>query len=224
MYYCNEVCLKNAYQDGHNIECPIIFSIKEIPGNPTLNVLALKWFIKECSKMGVKKFCSLFNELDKASKTDKISGFDENGCFESSNFLTAYSMQNFVNITPLDTSFFFHCVAAEILEYLILGGFEIRECDVDTAGASIVHMLCILDSNCRKLFVNNPSIAFTMFKDLTFPIGYALYPSLGLFNHSCDPNVKCSGLLSDKTRVLKAIQPIPKGSQVNIVFLYFFIV
>ncbi|CAI6359834.1 unnamed protein product [Macrosiphum euphorbiae] len=48
---------------------------------------------------------------------------------------------------------------------------------------------------------------------LSFPMAIALYPSLALFNHSCDPNIQRSGKISTKTRVIKAIEPIPKGNQ-----------
>jgi len=37
-----------------------------------------------------------------------------------------------------------------------------------------------------------------------------------LFNHSCDGNIKRSGVISDRIRVMKAVQPIPKGTQVII--------
>lgn len=221
-FYCNEVCLENALTDGHNIECPILYSVHSLPGNSYLNQLALKWFVKECSKMGVQTFCSLINSMGKPTEIGhKIEGLDDDGLFESDNFLSAYSMRT--SGTSLDSLLFFHCVAVEILEYLLLIGFEIPECSINTAGASIAHMINVLDNNCRKLYVNNPSIPYDTMKELSYPIAYALYPTIGLFNHSCDPNVMRSGLLSDKTRVLKAIQPISKGSQVTIVFISYFL-
>lgn len=207
------MCLKNAFKDGHDVECPILYSIQSIPGNSYLNQLVLKWFLKECSKVDVQTFCLLLSTLDKMTTTR----FNENRRIKSGNFSTAYFMKTFKTTTQ--NLFYFHGVAVEIVEYLILSGFTIPDYCITTVGASIVHMLNILHSNCQKLFVYNPSVPFITKENESHPIAYGLYPSMGLFNHSCDPNVKPSGLLSDKIRVLKAIRPIPKGSEVTIVFL-----
>lgn len=215
-YYCNEDCLQKDIQDGHNLECLIIFSIHTLPGNSKTNALALKWFLKECTKKGIEEYCSVLNNIDKTKIDPKTLGFDENGQFKSDNFLAAYSMRNSTNKRSLKILFFMHCIAVEMLEYIMLSGFIIPDQCVATAGASITHMLSIIDFNCGTTSINNPSITFKN-KPL-LQIAYALYPSIGLFNHSCDPNVKRSGILSDKTRVLRAIQPIPKGSQVKVFF------
>lgn len=213
-YYCNELCLKNAFEDGHDVVCPILHAIKKIPGNSYLNQLVLKWFVKECSKVDVQTFCSLLSKTFNETTTS----VNKNKLFMSEDFLNAFSLNT--GGTFLNDVFYFYCMAVEIIEYLILSGFNVPKCYKATAGASIAQMLNVLESNCRRLFVYNPSMDFITRKDMSYPIAYALYPSIGLFNHSCDANVKPSGLISDKMRVLKAIRPIPKGSEVTIVFLF----
>lgn len=155
--------------------------------------------------------------MSKTKVNPKTVGFDKNGQFKSDNFLTAYSLRNCENKTSPDLLFFMHCIAVEIVEYLLLSGFKIPDRHVATVGASLVHMLKILDFNCQRILDFNPSVTFT---DVSFPIACSLYPSLSLFNHSCDPNVRHTGVLSEKTRVLRAVQPISKGTQVTCCFSF----
>jgi len=210
-------------KDGHNLECPIIFFIRSLPGIPDLNQVVLKWFVKELSKLGLEKYCSLVDTFYKSKIDSKIKGFNENGQYKSDNFLTAYSLDNFEDEMPIYVLFFFNCIAAEILEYLMLSGFKIEERYLGIVGTSLVRILSVLDLNARKININAPNILKGSLLQsniyLSFPMAIALYPSLALFNHSCDPNIQRSGKISTKTRIIKAIEPIPKGNQVTKSFL-----
>eukprot|EP00102_Acyrthosiphon_pisum_P016155 XP_008187004.2 PREDICTED: SET and MYND domain-containing protein 4-like [Acyrthosiphon pisum] len=219
VYYCSENCLHKSMKDGHNLECPIIFFIRSLPGITDLNQLALKWLSKELSKMGLKKYCSLVDTFSKSKIDPKTRGFNENGQYKSDNFLTAYSLDSCEEEMPIEVLFFFNCIAAEMLQYLMLSGFKIEECYLGIVGTSLVRILSVLDLNARKININAPNMvslkgqSLQSYYYMTFPMAIALYPSLALFNHSCDPNIERSGKLSTKTRVMKAIQPIPKGNQ-----------
>jgi len=201
-----------------------------MPEIPDLNELALKWLLKELSIMGLKKYCSLVDTFDKSQTDPMTRGFNDNGQYKSDNFLTAYSLDICEEKMSIDEMFFFNCIAAEILQYLTLSGFNIKERYLGIIGTSLVRILSILNLNCRQLNVNAMSVAslikFETFPlktkyYVTYPTALAFYPSIGLFNHSCDPNIKRSGKLSKKTRVMRAIQPIPKGSQVTIHNCYY---
>ncbi|XP_060856260.1 SET and MYND domain-containing protein 4-like [Metopolophium dirhodum] len=219
VYYCSENCLHKSMKDGHNLECPIIFFVRSLPGITDLYQLALKWLLKDVSKMGLKKFCLLVDTFSKSKIDPKTRGFNENGQYKSDNFLTAYSLDSSEEEMPIDVLFFFNCIAAEMLQYLMLSGFKIEECYLGIVGTSLVRILSVLDLNARKINTNAPNMAslkgqlLQNYYYLTFPMAIALYPSLALFNHSCDPNIERSGKLSTKTRVIKAIQPILKGNQ-----------
>ncbi|KAL5236447.1 hypothetical protein ACI65C_003857 [Semiaphis heraclei] len=213
VYYCNKDCMNKANEDGHYLECPIMCFIKSTPGISRINELAMKWFLKDYLKMGLKKYCSLVDNFSKSKIDPQTRGFDETGQYKSDNFLTAYSLDSKENKLSIDVLFFFNCIAVDMLHYLMLSGLQIPECYIGTVGASLVHIIIVLDLNCRKLNIDAPTISFQGKRQLTLTIALTLYPTISLFNHSCDPNIERSGELSDRKRVMKAIQPIPKGTQ-----------
>jgi len=198
-----------------------------MPGISDLYELALKWLVKELSKMGLKNYCSLVDLFSKSKIDPNIRGFNENGQYKSDNFLTAYSLDSSEQKMPSEVLFFFNCIAAEMLQYLMLSGFKIEERYLGIVGTSLVRILSVLDLNSRKLSVNAPNMTSLkgqlsgLYFYMTYPIVLALYPSIALFNHSCDPNIQRSGKLSTETRVMKAITKIPKGSQVTIDLFYY---
>lgn len=170
--------------------------------------------------MGLEKYCSMINSLSKKKIDPLTRGFDENGLYKSDNFLTAYTLDVSENKLSTDVVFFFNCVCVEITQYFILSGFNIPICYLPTVGASLVHMLKILDFNCWK--INNlyrPNVSL-LNNSFYLPTKLAFYPSICLFNHSCDANVMNSGCVSYKRRVLKAVQPILKGDQVTIKWMF----
>uniref|UniRef100_A0A2S2NWJ6 SET and MYND domain-containing protein 4 n=1 Tax=Schizaphis graminum TaxID=13262 RepID=A0A2S2NWJ6_SCHGA len=213
VYYCNKDCMDKADKEGHCFECSIMHFIKTTPGITRMNELAMKWFLKDYIKMGIKKYCLTVNNFSKSKIDPKTRGFDENGQYKSDNFLTAYSLDSGVDKLSIDVLFFFNCIAVNMLHYLILSGFKIPESCLGIVGASFVRILTVIDLNCRKLNINAPSLSFHQVSQLTLTIAFTLYPTISLFNHSCDPNIKRSGELTDRVRVMKAIQPIPKGTQ-----------
>jgi len=206
--------MNKDYKEGHNLACPITCFIRsKIPGISRMNELAMKWFLKDYLKMGLKKYCSIVDNFSE-SKIDPITrGFDEIGQYKSDHFLTAYSLDTRENKMPMEVLFFFNCIAVDMLHYLILSGFKIPERYIGSVGASLVRILTVLDLNCRKLNTNAPTVSC---RSDTYTIALTLYPTICLFNHSCDANIKRSGKVTDRIRVMKAIQPIPKGTQVII--------
>jgi len=208
--------MNKDYKDGHHLECPIMHFIKATPGITKMNQLAMKWFLKAYIKMGLKNYCSIVDNFSE-SKIDPITrGFDEIGQYKSDNFLTAYSLDSNENKMSIELLFFFNCIAVDMLHYLILSGLIIPECYIGTVGASLVRILTVLDLNSRKLNINAPSVSYRIDRQLSTPFALTLYPTISLFNHSCDANVNRSGEISDRIRVMKAVQPIPKGTQVII--------
>lgn len=206
--------MQKANEDGHRFQCSIMKSIRTLPGIPQINDLVIKSFFKEFCKMGLEKYCSIVNKLYENEIDPKTRGFDENGQYKSDSLFTVYSLECHENKVSMDITFFLNCLAVEMLQYMMISGFYIKDCDVATIGVSFVRMLNILDLNCWKNNVNSPAICLPSNKEITKKSGDALYPSICLFNHSCSPNVIRSGVLYDRIRVMKAVQLIPKGNQV----------
>jgi len=163
--------------------------------------------------MGLKKYCSIVDNFSE-SKIDPLTrGFDEIGQYKSDNFLTAYSLDCSENRMSFDVLLFFNCIAVDMLHHLTLSGFKIPERYMGSVGASLVRILTVLDLNCKKAFIHAPYVSY---QQKTIIMALTLYPTISLFNHSCDPNIMRSGVITDRIRVMKAIQPIPKGTQVII--------
>lgn len=206
--------MQNDYE-RHHLECPVLPSIYKLPGFDQVNGLLISWFLKECSQMGLEKYCSVTKHLFTIKIDPMTRGFDENGQYKSDSFLAAYTVDVGANKLSKDVVFFFNCICAEMIQYLILSGFNIPNHYLPTVGASLVHMLGILDFNCYKMNNLNSSIINCIFNTSLFSFTRTdFYPIFCLFNHSCDANVTNSGCLRNKRKVLRAIQPIPKGKQV----------
>jgi hypothetical protein len=214
--------MQKANEDGHALECPIMFSIKSLPGDINLNQLAMRWFVREYFKLNLINYYVLVKKLLEIYKEPMVRGFSDSHVYNSENFVTAFSMHCNEKEISMDLLLFYFCLGAVMFEYLMISGIDIPNSYLNTIGASLVRMLFILDTHCRKLTVNAPCIPAELTKRSTLPIAYSLYPTIYLFNHSCDPNIRCSGDMSGRIRVMKAIQPIPKGSQVIIVYIFIF--
>ncbi|XP_050535720.1 SET and MYND domain-containing protein 4-like [Daktulosphaira vitifoliae] len=210
--YCDDECMQKSHEEDHFLECPILYYINKLPGIPLINRLTVKWFTKEIIKFGIDNYCNKVRSLNTFSVNLLTKEFDRNGFFNSNDFCTAYSMAINDDKISLDVKFFFNCIAVEILNYMSLGGFEIYDHHKATVGASLVHMLCVLDLNCFKSrnFIIPLSPKDSLFKPL---MTGTLDPTFGLFNHSCDPNILLCNGYENKNIVYKAIQPIPKGKQ-----------
>ncbi|XP_025421568.1 uncharacterized protein LOC112691508 isoform X2 [Sipha flava] len=213
VYFCGEECMQKANEDGHTLECPIMFSINSLPGDTKLNQLAIRWFVREYFKLNFVNYYVLVKKLLENNKEPMVRGFSDSHVYSSENFATAFSMHCNEKEISMDLLLFYFCLGAVMSEYLMISGIDIPNRYLNTIGASLVRMLLILDVHCRKLTVISPCIPAQMTKRSSVPTAYSLYPTIYLFNHSCDPNIRGSGNLSDRIRVMKVIQPIPKGSQ-----------
>jgi len=162
----------------------------------------------------LEEYCSVVVNNLAESKIDPLTRGFVKCQYKSESFFAVYNLKRFESKTSRNHLFFLNCVAAELINYLLLSGLYIPERYITTVGISFVHMLDRLDLYFWK-FAENYSPFIDKF-NYQVVLAYALYPSICLFNHSCDPNVKRSGVLSDKTSVLTAVQPISKGSQLFI--------
>lgn len=205
--------MENANKEGHYLECKIMHFISSIPGIPDIKEVAIKWFLKDYLKMGFEKYCLMVDNFSNSEVDPVTRGFNESGQYKSDNFLTAYSLDCNENKITIANLFFYNCIAAQMLQYLILKDLKVPVHCIGIVGASLVRILIVVDANFNKFFINEPN---RRLEDSELMLALTLYPTISLFNHSCDPNITCSGNIFDNKKVMKAIQPIPKGSQVII--------
>lgn len=222
--YCNEECMQKGNEEGHSKECSILYSLINLPGTLSMNAMVMKWFFTDYSKFGLKQYCSRVKQLLNASIDSNNRGF-ENGKYKSDSFLTAYTLDYNENKILIDDLFFLNCLSVEMVNFVTLSGIEIPRRYLPTVGASFVHMLKILTFNFGRSYINSLRLYYQPnpnSQTITFlHTAFALYPSVCLFNHSCDPNVNMCGILNAKKKIYKAIQPISKGDQVIMNILTF---
>lgn len=210
--------MKKANEDdGHHLECLLMYSISTIPGIQLKNILVMKWFLRDCSKMGINKFCAMVNDLSKTIIDPKTKGFNVNGMYKLDNFLEIFTSKNINDKLPLNHLCLLSHIAAEMMQYMKLSGFKILNKHVNTVGASLVHMMDILNTPNRHLFISHLQ-HIDQLKKATI----SMNPIMSLFNHSCDANLKLNEVWIDKTFIWQAIQPIPKGSQVTIILRIYY--
>lgn len=220
--------MQKAYEEGHSKECSILCSLIKLPGTLSMNATVLRWFFVDYSKFGLKKYCSRVKQLSNASVDSINRGFDENGKYKSDSFFTAYTLDYNENKISIDDLFFLNCISVEMVNFVTLSGIEIPRRYLPTVGASFVHMLKILSFNFGRSYINSLRLFYypdNNIQSITFfHTAFGLYPSICLFNHSCDPNVDMCGILNARKKIYKAIQPIPKGDQVIMNILVFIII
>lgn len=171
--------------------------------------------------MGLDEYCSTVTMLSK-SKVDPLTRNKiKEGKYDD--FVAAYSMEILNTSSSEKRLLYFNCIVVEMIQLLLMSGHKIPDIQIPTVGASLVHMLQVLDTNSRNFITQSSTLAVAtndgpMFSNLLF----SLYPSISQLNHSCDSNVMIKHLQYKRTLALKASRPIPRDSQVIIVFYYYF--
>ncbi|XP_025203139.1 SET and MYND domain-containing protein 4-like [Melanaphis sacchari] len=211
--YCDETCLQKAYASYHNIECSLVYPLKEDPTVEPTHDLALRCFIQLINVMGIEYYSSMVQKYNESNLS-----FDESSNYCMELFYSIYALDG--NETKRTTSnlFFMYCTASMMVSLLLLNEYDIPSNLLGTVGESLVHLLCIANLNSyasielSKYIGKNSNNIVSNRLETFDSIALILCSVYSLINHSCDPNVMVqtySGI-----EVTRAIQPISKGSQV----------
>jgi len=221
--YCSIECEQQSWQDYHKYECKYMNYL--ILDDIGLGHLALKMV----SKLGLaalenfqKHHISFQNEI---GLNKEENGFNEKGVFESKDYHCVYSLVG--NSEKRKPSDLFRRSLISIFLCNILkntGYFNTSiECDYQSHNVLVsthllkqIQMLPCNAHEVSELQLKDTEIANAELKE----IGSAVYTTLSLLNHSCDPSVvrHCYG----DTCVLRAIKHIDIGEEIvdNYGFLY----
>lgn len=164
---------------------------------------------------GIDRYCSLVQNYNESKIT-----FDKNNKYLMDTFYSIYGLKGNEMKRTVSNLFFMYCTASMIVSLLLLNEFHIPPDALGTIGESLVRLLCIANLNSYvsvefpKYISKSSNIAFNQ-PAVYNSVSLILCSIFSLINHSCDPNVIVQ--THDGIEVTRAIQPILKGSQVNLI-------
>ena len=196
--YCSQDCQQKSWQQYHQYECDYILKLRDV--NVNMGHLAVRTALK--------------------AGYDLLKGIS-NGCMK----ITAkhpYESQDYLNVFNLEgheserssKDLFWRAYACVILAHIcdtVTWSNGADDAKLVLATFSLHHMQ-LMPCNAHEISelvydVKHP------YKSETIEIGGGIYPTLSLFNHSCDP-VVVRTFSRGNTCVMKALSPIGKDEQV----------
>nr|CAD7411112.1 unnamed protein product [Timema poppensis] len=214
--FCSESCRKASWEKNHSIICSVSPYLDELGRAVNLSLLII---IK--ASRNYKSITELYQQVKSWEGKDFPKNyFDENGQYGSQDYKNIYNLVTNSEKRPLEHSFRSAALA-----------FYVLKCLEDESK----FFTSFIPSQSRpfdvKLFIggvllrhlqNTTYNAYTVFESYRFgntdksmdyrEIGAAVYATMSLMNHSCDPNV--NRFNCNDTLILRVIQPIKKGEQV----------
>lgn len=229
--YCDDECLNSAYNSYHNVECSLVYPLKGDPTVEPVHDMALRCFVQLTNAMGLDRYCSAVTEYTNNGHKKNINNnagddgsqtidFDRAGSAPDPAFRSVYGLDGNESKRTVSNMFSMHCTASMIVSVLLLNGFRVPPCSLGTVGESLVHLLCVSNLNSYASAEPLKHIDLQSFGDVVAASGsrvlnavaFVLCPTNSLINHSCDPNVVVQ--THGGVEVIRALQPISKGSQV----------
>ena len=216
--YCSEECEQRNWLDFHQYECRYMNIL--IQDDVGLGHLALKMIVLT----GLEKLGTIEERLKKLSDVPQdLYGVNENGCFDSTDYYCVYSLVG--NSSSRSPSDLFRRSLLALFMTKMLSASDFFK-DVENKDKSICLIATHLLKQIQMLPCNAHEVSEQRLAGIDYAnaklteVGSAVYTTLSLLNHSCDPSVvrHCY----DDTCVLRAIKYIKKGDPIvdNYGFIY----
>ncbi|XP_052829237.1 SET and MYND domain-containing protein 4 [Octopus bimaculoides] len=208
--YCNTICREESWNQYHSVECSILLSIKLLEYD--VYHLALRMVIK-ANYDYIKNFEESF--ADEKSTKPSALGFNKLGQYDSEDYWSIYNLVNHSEERTFSDLFRRTLTAVYLLKCLERTKFFSKADDCKDihliVGGHILRHLQMLPCNAHEITELSINLKQPL-KSSAVDIGSAVYATLSLFNHSCDPNVVRHSY--GNLCVVRAIHHIPKGMDV----------
>ncbi|XP_065058913.1 SET and MYND domain-containing protein 4-like isoform X1 [Rhopilema esculentum] len=205
--FCDFACKDLAVQSYHECECKFLSTL--YLADVGLGHLALQMVIKAGFD-----YLFQFKENGRSSQ----SGLNADGVYDSLDYISVFSLIGHSDKRSLSDLFKRAVMAVFLMKFVDHNEFFTSPDDVEMQfakkvciGAHILKQLQMLPCNAHEvseLQIDRSSIADSYLKE----IGSAIYATLSLLNHSCDPSVVRHSYGS--SCALRAVKQIPKGGMI----------
>lgn len=215
-FYCSKECNKNAWEDYHRIECPILPTLYDMKFTK-IELLALRTVIK--ARLEHKDWESFYKMLEEADL--RVNTPLQGHVFKKGTWI--YSSKYYQSIHTLSTNvekrsisdIFQKAVTAVAFLHLLEGYTDFFKDKDDRSYRCIAKLLLqhIMTSptNMHTISSNCEDEIGNVMNEIS--LGSAPYAFLSLINHSCAPNVVRYTKLGLTETMLIALRPIKKGMQ-----------
>lgn len=203
--FCSDKCRDLAVVKYHSLECKFINTL--YAADTGFGHLALRMVIT-----------AGFDYLCRFNDTKTVNGLNEDGVYESQSYQSVHSLIGHSDRRSLSDLFRKSVMAAFLLQFIINHDFFTSQPDESVIfnkkvciGSHILRQLQMLPCNAHEvseLQIDAASIADSELKE----IGSAIYATLSLLNHSCDPSVVRFSF--GNACALRAIKKIKKGGMI----------
>ncbi|XP_014217935.1 uncharacterized protein LOC106646403 [Copidosoma floridanum] len=216
--FCSEKCRKNAWNQYHDIECPIFKDYKEVPNSEYPVHMALHLIVTEWRKHGsVAKLKSFVKNIDK--KKDYFSGklVDNKVLHDNKLEIIYFTLKNSsLELPEIDIE-----VATDMLVSLAVNTtfFGKNFCtakyknlandgDIVFIGALILKFIYL---STFSVIMSKIAVSQRDTDPAGECMGICLPTIYNVFGHNCDPNV--TRAVRDNKLIIYAIKPIKKNEQ-----------
>ncbi|XP_065073690.1 SET and MYND domain-containing protein 4-like [Ochlerotatus camptorhynchus] len=196
--YCSEACQKQAYSGYHRFECGFLPFLR----NSGANVVCML-SLRIASQKSEDYFYKLRDELDKL-KSDFVDSlpFDD--------YRKVYNYVTHAKHRTAEDYLKWTLMAALLHTILVLAGFCKSKSLDGFLGKILLHNLQIVTYNSHE--ISELHRRKSQDPGYSVCIGAGLYPTLVLFNHSCDPGI--TRYFVNNAVYVRTIKNIPAGSVV----------
>ena len=189
--FCSVRCRDQALQSYHKYECSFLKHLLE----SGLNVYAFLT-TRAVAICSFQYFLDLKPELLKRREDRGSEGFP--GTYLSSDFINVYSLMDHEDSLDEDTWILRTLVAVFLLKNFQMVGYvpgsQGLDEDAKYLGTILLKLLNICPSNCHDISEMEAPVLNVFSPTCNkVSLGAAIYPSLALFNHQCDPSfMRCN--------------------------------
>jgi len=209
--FCSRECRDKAWQQYHWAECAFGELLK-----PVLCAKVGHLAARLVMCQGIESVLSYIKSAAAGNTQPDECGFGADGMYDSSSYDSIYHLVTNTKLRNGDDLFELTVLACVLVKIMIGSGYlkEIAAfaADLELIGGAVLRHLQIIQCNAlRVVEITRP----TKFDDpKPEPVGIALYPTVSLINHSCDPNADLN--FYGDTVVVRAIRNIHEGEEICI--------
>lgn len=218
--YCSEKCRADSWETYHEIECPTLETLIASRTGST-SQLALRITIAT----GLQRMLK-YKRNPKLDKTEAVQSLftDSSGVYIGG-YISLYSLQSHAEMRSIKDMLQLTILAAwltTVLRQTTLfsksSELEEDEKSVSVIGGIVLRFLQII--SCNAVEISEMIIGDNLQKSHPTVIGLALYPTVSLLNHSCDPALEL--VFYGNVCSLRAIQNIPSGQELAVDYGYIY--